>query len=127
MNHAVPPNNHFKRTPLHLRLYQLGALILAIGLIAAAIVYFRAVDYADAGYILGLSGDKRYTMELQRIGGQAAVAAVQFDQWFDSLWHGKQLAFTLAFLTIAAAALCFLLGDRLSAGVSDQTAEPSDE
>ena len=32
------------------------------------------------------------------------MLAAEFREWFDSLWHGKRLAFTVAVLTLIAAA-----------------------
>jgi hypothetical protein len=36
------------------------------------------------------------------------------DDWFSSLWHGKQLGFTLAFLSVGTAAGCFFFAQLLS-------------
>ena len=98
-----------KNSPLHVRFYLAGAFTLIAGLIGAALIYMTAAD----DMIAEIAGDKRYEFQLERIGGKAAVFAVEFDQWFGSLWHGKQLAYTVAFLSIGVAIVCFLLA-RLS-------------
>lgn len=108
-----------RAVPLHVRLYQAGAAILAVGLCAAVTIYLTAGDDASGESMLDLANNKRNVLDLERIGGQAAVLAVQFDQWFASLWHGKTLAFTLALLSALAAALCFWLGDELSPAAPD--------
>jgi hypothetical protein len=41
--------------------------------------------------------------DLEVYGGKANVIAAQFREWFDGLWHGKQLAFTVAVITVIAA------------------------
>jgi hypothetical protein len=47
---------------------------------------------------------------LQQIGGNAAVLMAQLHQWFDGLWHGTALAYTVAVLGIAIAGACFFIG-----------------
>jgi len=36
------------------------------------------------------------------------VIAVEITQWFDSLWHGTRLAYTVACATVLLAAGCWL-------------------
>jgi hypothetical protein len=42
------------------------------------------------------------------------LPAPEMDDWFSSLWHGKQLGFTLAFLSVGTAAGCFFFAQLLS-------------
>jgi len=46
---------------------------------------------------------KRYLHDLEVYGGKANVLAAEFRDWFDNLWHGKRLAFTVAVLAMIAA------------------------
>ena len=46
---------------------------------------------------------KKYLHDLEEFGGKANVLAVEFQEWFASLWHGKRLAFTVAAMTVMAA------------------------
>jgi len=116
----VEPSHYGHRSAiLHKRLYQAGVAILAAGLCAAVVIYLRATDVPTSPYQLDLLSDKHNALELKHIGGQAAVVAEQFDQWFASLWHGKPLAFTLALLSVGVASLCFWLGDELSPAHDD--------
>jgi hypothetical protein len=96
-------------SPLQKRLYFTGAAILLAGFIAAALIYASAPppDSAVAMYSIV---DPRYQIELQQIGGNAAVLMAQFHQWFDSLWHGVRLAYTIAVLGIIGAGVCFFIG-----------------
>src|SRR5271168_4496220 len=73
---------------LQIRLYLASVVMLVVGLIGDTI-------------------DHRYILELQRIGGTAEVVMAELHQWFDSLWHGKPLACTVAVLCTALAAGCF--------------------
>lgn len=43
---------------------------------------------------------KLYLRQLEIIGGKSAVFGAELQQWFSSLWHGENLAFTVAFLTL---------------------------
>lgn len=97
------------RTPLQQRLYMTGIVALVVGLIAGAILYAIApgVNSAESFYRID---DPRYRIELQQIGGNAAVLVAQFHQWFNGLWHGKPLAYTVAVLGAAIAGLCFFIG-----------------
>ncbi len=103
-----------KRRSLPARLYLLGAFILAAGWIAGALIYMTAAagDGGDLAY--GAGYDRQYEFELERIGGKAAVLAAEFSQWFSDLWHGRQLAFTVAILCTAVAFLCFLVAREMS-------------
>ena len=98
-----------KRVPLQKRLYLVGTAVLIAGLIAAAIIYATAAPPDSAVAQYGIA-DPRYQIELQRIGGNAEVLMAQLHQWFDGLWHGTALAYTVAVLGIAIAGACFFIG-----------------
>ena len=53
----------------------------------------------------------QYRMELY--GGKANILANDFQSWFDALWHGRELAYTLAVLAIVIGLACFLLAEHL--------------
>lgn len=97
------------RSPLQKRLYLAGAAVLLAGLIAAAIIYAMA-PAPDSAVSLYSIADPRYQIELQRIGGNAAVVMAQLHQWFDGLWHGTALAYTVAVLGALLAGACFFVG-----------------
>jgi hypothetical protein len=92
---------------LQIRLYLASVVILVVGLIGATIIYVTAPVEDNAELIYGITNDQRYILELQRIGGTAEVVMAELHQWFDSLWHGKPLACTVAVLCTALAAGCF--------------------
>lgn len=91
---------------------RIAAVVLAAGLCAAAAIFVLAPSEAPAGrpgpYVASVDNSKRYQLELERIGGRSAVVAAQFNEWFDSLWHGRRLAGSVAVLSAAAALLIFL-------------------
>jgi hypothetical protein len=121
---------------LPVRLYLIGACILVAGLGAAAYIYANAVDdggdadgYEIEGgriYAANPLDSKSYVHDLELHGGKGAVLAVQFTQWFDGLWHGRQLASTLASLSMAFALACFLVANHLSNRASDNRADHRD-
>ena len=77
--------------------------ILVLGFAAAVVIYLTAQP--PPGNALGYDplDTKRYLHDLEVYGGKANVLAAEFRDWFDSLWHGKRLAFTVAALSLIAA------------------------
>ncbi|KXU83429.1 hypothetical protein CI15_30570 [Paraburkholderia monticola] len=98
-----------QRSPLQRRLYFTGAAILVLSLIAAILIYVSTPPPDPAVAMYGMV-DPRYQIELQQIGGNAAVLMAQLHQWFDNLWHGSRLAYTVAVLGAALAAGCVFIG-----------------
>ena len=95
------------------RLFLISAAILLIGLGSAVAIYLnaeRAPD-EDAGYeVAGKfiypsmnERSKKYRHDLEMYGGKAAVLADDFNRWFDGLWRGTTLAFTVAALSTLTA------------------------
>jgi hypothetical protein len=90
--------------------YAVGCVVLAAGLTGSAWAYWRASrnEARDAG-VAGTYDTKKYQDQLERIGGKANILATDIQQWFAGLWHGRQLAYTLAALALAAALACFCI------------------
>jgi hypothetical protein len=84
-----------------------------VGLCAALAIHLTAGDDpVDAvGYVVvdGVAypvapqHSKRYIRDLERFGGKASVLFDEFNRWFDSLWHGRSLAATVAWLSVLVA------------------------
>lgn len=73
--------------------------ILAAGFGAALVVFFAASERPQDP--LGDSlGNKKYIHDLELYGGKANVLAAQFREWFAGLWYGRNLAYTIAILTV---------------------------
>ena len=92
------------RHALHDRQAQAGAAaILVVGLVSAVWIYLAAApSTADTlGYDPAQS--KQYLRAMELYGGKANVLAAELRQWFDSLWHGTRLAYTVACATVLLA------------------------
>ena len=85
-------------TNLQTRLYLISALILLVGMGSAILIYLTADNASDSD--LGLENSKMYMHDLELYGGKANVMANELRNWFDGLWHGRSLAFTIAFITV---------------------------
>jgi hypothetical protein len=126
-----------KYSSLQNRLYLLGTLILVAGLACAAFVYLTSKDdvsdaiaYEFAGgniYSTQPDESKRYIQDVELYGGKPAVVADDLNRWFGSLWHGRQLAYTLATLSIGLATTCFLAASYLAHHTSPNQAEDPDD
>ncbi|MFI5165645.1 MAG: hypothetical protein ACHQQS_03415 [Thermoanaerobaculales bacterium] len=85
------------------RAYVIAATIVLAGLISAIVIYLRASSAPDALMELSPETSKKYLRDLELYGGTANVLAVEFMTWFDGLWHGKSLAYTVAAIAIVVA------------------------
>ncbi|MGE5232761.1 MAG: hypothetical protein ACM3OB_01530 [Acidobacteriota bacterium] len=81
------------------RLRAIGTGILLLGLASALVIYLVA-SVAPAGPLGDQIGSKLYLHQLEVYGGKANILQDRFLRWFDGLWHGRELAGTVAFLTL---------------------------
>jgi hypothetical protein len=77
--------------------------ILALGFAAAVVIFLTAEPPPANPLGYDPLDTKKFRHDLELYGGKANVMAAEFRDWFDSLWHGKSLAFTVAALTVMAA------------------------
>jgi len=103
-----PHNEHWSR---HLRLT--GVAIILIGLMVAAWLAFTAPNDDSAQAIAAATNQRLYEFNLERIGGKAAVYAARFNEFLDSLWHGRRLGGTVAVLSTLLGWLCITIGRAL--------------
>lgn len=108
---------------LHPRqILHLAALaILAFGLGAAACIYFLTDDSDETAggqvvilsdgstYSVPANATKLYVRDLQRFGGKAALVFDDLNRWFSGLWHGRALASTIFWISIALSLAVFLV------------------
>jgi ABC-type phosphate/phosphonate transport system permease subunit len=55
---------------------------------------------------------KRYLRDLELFGGKGNVMATEFSLWWQGLWQGRNLAFTVAFLTVLLALVFWYFATR---------------
>jgi hypothetical protein len=76
--------------------------ILVVGFVSAVVIYFVAATQPETpGF--EFENSKKYLRELEVYGGKANVLATEFRHWFDGLWHGRSLAFTVAVISVVLA------------------------
>src|SRR5713226_5683007 len=77
--------------------------ILIIGFATAVVIYLTAQPPPENPLGYDPLDTKKYLHDLEVYGGKANIFAAEFREWFDSLWHGKRLAFTVAVITVITA------------------------
>jgi hypothetical protein len=117
-------------------LHRLAWGVLALGFCAALAVYLthdpaptQVVGYEKVNGVwvpVPAEDDRRYQLEVERIGGKMGLAMVEFNDWFAGLWQGRTLAYTLVVITLAFAALLRFVGNELGRDPdpADDTATP---
>ena len=117
----------WKITDSRTRFYLISVIILIVGLSSAILIY-RAAGNAQGGvlgYEVGNDGtiypilpddSKTYLRNLELYGGKFNVVTDKFRRWFVGLWHGKSLAYTVAFLAILISAIVFSVARQLPGG-----------
>lgn len=88
------------KTTSEQRIRRVTRILLAAGLGAALVAWIvaRARPENPLGY--DPLENKKYLHDLQVYGGTANVLAAEFREWFAGLWYGRNLAYTIAVLTI---------------------------
>ncbi|WLT32311.1 hypothetical protein [Geothrix sp. PMB-07] len=95
-----------------IRIRQITAGILAVGLGTATIVYLRAAPKGANPLGYEPEDTKKYLRDLELYGGKVNVLATEFMKTWDGLWQGRNLAYTLAVLTLITAFLFWFLAHR---------------
>jgi len=114
----------WKITDLKTRFDIMGAIILVAGLLCSLCIYLTADDVVENLFGNELDESKKYIRSLELYGGKANVLATELTQWFNGLWHGKNLAFTIGFITIVIS-FCFFLADYYSDSGSNNKRLPN--
>jgi len=104
----------------------IGLIVLLAGLCSAASIYLTArstsvgvLGYENEGgaeYPIMPDDSKQYLRGLELYGGTANVLSDQLRRWFDGLWHGRSLSYTVAFITILVSAGLFYAANQLQPG-----------
>ncbi len=114
-----------KKTRLRTWLYFTSGAILLAGLVGAVLIYWEAVNAPaeESGYEViggfvypgGGAYNKKYLHDLQLYGGSAAVLGDRFTRWFNGLWHGTSLSYTVAVIACLLAIVVFVAANNVPA------------
>jgi hypothetical protein len=114
-------------------LYLSSSVILIVGLSSSIMIYRAAMNATDGdsgyefigGFMYPGEGGytKKYVHDLQLYGGNAAVLADEFMRWFNGLWRGESLAYTVGFITAALSLVLFLIARSTSSGITHGPAD----
>ncbi len=91
---------------LQTRIKLLASFILLAGVASSFFIYQNARDIPP-GYDLAVS--RKYLSNLELYGGMMNVLLAHLTDWFCGLWQGKDLAFTIAYLTVIVSAGLFFI------------------
>ena len=105
------------------RCYLVTAVILLTGLGTAVAIYLTAEDIPDNPFA-EFEQSKRYSYEVQRMGGKMALVANDISSWFADMWHGRQLAYTVACITLVIALGYYAIASGIKPG--EDAAGPHD-
>ena len=89
------------------RLRFAAAGVLIVGLASAIGIYLFAAPPTDDA-LSDYEQSRAYIHALELYGGKANVLAVKVTKWFDSLWHGTRLAYTVACSSVLLAGALWL-------------------
>jgi hypothetical protein len=112
----------FNLAPSQLR--WLSYVIFTIGIGMAIVIYVTASSTPPHPLGYDPFASKKYVRELEVFGGKINILAVEFRQWFESLWRGKTLAYTIAFLTLMLSSLLWFMGSPSAAPLDTHAEKP---
>jgi hypothetical protein len=87
-------------SPRKINRISLGLLLLGLG--GAGVIYIFAEPPVADTLMADPRADRKYKRELAMYGGKANVVSVEFMDWFGGLWQGRNLAGTVAVITVVA-------------------------
>jgi len=103
--------------------------MVIVGICSAVFIYATASPPPQHPLGYDPFASKKYVRDLEFYGGKINLLAVEFRQWFDSLWRGKNLAYTITFLTVLLASLLWRMGAHAASPLDTQAEQhdaPSD-
>ncbi len=114
-----------KSAILQLRLYFATGIVLLAGWGCALCIYLSVGSASDDVLSHEAEYSKMYVHDLELYGGKINVLADEFIRWFEGLWHGQSLAFTVAFITIIVSIGLFLAAYKLPPALKPGDGEES--
>lgn len=105
---------------LQRRLYLLSAAIVSVGVGCACFLYIHAVQAEENLALTMMTNSKVYRRGLALYGGTLNVVFDDFGRWFDSLWQGRNLAYSVAVIAVLVAGLVFLVARNIVGAVGER-------
>lgn len=96
----------FKNIGLRKKLLLLAVAVFIVGFAVSAAVYLNTEPQSPDTYEFRPEDSRMFRHNLEVYGGKISLAVSDFSVWFSDLWRGRQLAYTIAFIT---AGLCVLI------------------
>jgi hypothetical protein len=100
---------NWQQTNLRTRLHVMAAAILLIGLGCAVWFHLTAEEAPTDLSVYEEQHSKMYVRNLQVYGGSMAVMEDDLHRWFQGLWQGKSLGYTVACLAVLVSGGFFLV------------------
>ena len=90
-----------------------GAVVLVVGLLAAAVIYHKTQPNGESG-IPGVDvRTKRDNLQLEKMG-ESYILLTDINDWFAGLWRGRRLTYTFGVLAITGFLGCYWFADLLA-------------
>jgi len=100
-----------------------SVIVLFTGLASSIHIYLTARDAPPPLMDYDFENTKKYMRDLELYGGKANVMAVNFMKWFNGLWQGKMLAYTVGCITLLIAVVLLLAAYYISSETENQGAD----
>ena len=101
---------------LQTRLRLIAVFILLVGLGSGLWLYLTAENAPVDMSVYREQHSKMYVRNLQLYGGNMAVMEDDLYRWFDALWQGTSLAYTVACIAILLSGGFFFVASRFPSG-----------
>ncbi len=101
--------------PRHLR--WLAYALCTIGIVSAVFLYVTASPPLEHPLGYDPFASKKYLRDLELYGGKMNILAVEFRQWFERLWRGKNLSYTVAVLTVTLSYVLWCIGSHAASNL----------
>ena len=95
-------------TAAQARLRLLAGAVALVGFAISIWIYLTAAGTPANPLGYEPEDSKVYLRDMQRYGGKANLIGSELAGWFNGLWHGRRLAFTVACLTLLVAGALLL-------------------
>ena len=107
-----------KMNPLT-RCYLNTAIILLAGWAGSVAIYLTAGEKTENPFA-EFENSKRFANGVERMGGKTALIANDLSKWFNGLWHGETLAYTVAVITFVIACGYYVIASDTSRNEDDK-------